>query len=610
MGEWKIKFFKDWKIENKRLWRLEVAQKIKEIFIEKGFKPEEIDYKSRPPDEYWYYYRFYTDKIDSQIIRIGTKKDNKYHHKITFYSIFYPSFLWEILEAEHGSYEKIKEGVYKVFRVSFPKIESNPLSVLFGEKFTTINKINDYLKKCFESKMIDLEEFTGIFAEHVKEMKEVSREILKEMNEIIKKNPEIKKIPEIKEILEDEEDDKFTFLPKYVNFHGYSTYLLPVDNELKVVSNRKIKDFLPKEINGKISYFDPSDGEIKEETLTVYIYDIKYIIKKEPKEPIKTEFSLEDFKNELKSIEKFNIYYPDEIVRKFYAGINSGNKFVILSGATGTGKTLLSILYPCARQKRLSEIAKECKDEIELKDKIMKEDYICFVRVQPNWTTPKDIIGYYNPIKGEFVKGILYDFLIKANNEKDKEFFLILDEMNLSHPEHYLSDIISAMETKGEINIHNSDKIRDVKKNIPFPKNLSIIGTINIDETTKELSPRLKSRAFLIELRVDFDKFLENCKDENKEVAEILKIIDESLKEIELGVGYRDINHISEYIKNGGLLDDALIQKIIPRIRTTDEKFKEVAEEIIKNLENKKDIGKFIEKMKELKEKFELQGFI
>jgi hypothetical protein len=204
---------------------------------------------------------------------------------------------------------------------------------------------------------------------------------------------------------------------------------------------------------------------------------------------------------------------------------------------------------------------------------------------------------------------------MNASQDKNNNYFLILDEMNLSHPEWYLSDIISAMETGGAIYIyiHNNNNIK-----IPYPKNLFIIGTINLDETTKELSQRLKSRAFYIEMRANFDNYISKCNDnKEKEIAQILKVIDENLKTIGLGLGYRDIKHIKEYVENGGKISDALIAKIIPRIRTTDEEIKNVVDKIIENLDNlgltdfkNEDFEEFKKELENLKRKFEKYGYI
>jgi CRISPR/Cas system CSM-associated protein Csm2 small subunit len=102
-----------------------------------------------------------------------------------------------------------------------------------------------------------------------------------------------------------------------------------------------------------------------------------------------------------------------------------------------------------------------------------------------------------------------------------------------------------------------------------------------------------------------------------KEIAQILKVIDENLKTIGLGLGYRDIKHIKEYVENGGKISDALIAKIIPRIRTTDEEIKNVVDKIIENLDNlgltdfkNEDFEEFKKELENLKRKFEKYGYI
>jgi len=104
-----------------------------------------------------------------------------------------------------------------------------------------------------------------------------------------------------------------------------------------------------------------------------------------------------------------------------------------------------------------------------------------------------------------------------------------------------------------------------------------------------------------------------------KEISQILKIIDENLKTIGLGLGYRDIKHIKEYVENGGEISDALIAKIIPRIRTTDEEIKNVVDEIIKGLDSNnlglkefknEDFEEFKKELENLKRKFEKYGYI
>ena len=67
------------------------------------------------------------------------------------------------------------------------------------------------------------------------------------------------------------------------------------------------------------------------------------------------------------------------------------------------------------------------------------------------------------------------DLIIEANKNQDKPYFLILDEMNLSHVERYFADFLSVMETKRKIALHSGDKDwNGIPAEIGFPKNPAI----------------------------------------------------------------------------------------------------------------------------------------
>jgi 5-methylcytosine-specific restriction endonuclease McrBC GTP-binding regulatory subunit McrB len=81
--------------------------------------------------------------------------------------------------------------------------------------------------------------------------------------------------------------------------------------------------------------------------------------------------------------------------------------------------------------------------------------------------------------------------------------------MNLSHVERYFADILSAIETRQEIALHSSavnlksseiDPLL-VPPKISLPRNLFIIGTVNVDETTYMFSPKVLDRANVFEFR-------------------------------------------------------------------------------------------------------------
>jgi 5-methylcytosine-specific restriction endonuclease McrBC GTP-binding regulatory subunit McrB len=87
--------------------------------------------------------------------------------------------------------------------------------------------------------------------------------------------------------------------------------------------------------------------------------------------------------------------------------------------------------------------------------------------------------------------------------------------MNLSHVERYFADFLSTMESGDAIKLYSGDKRYsdfDIQNNpieaslipqeILLPKNLFIIGTVNIDETTYMFSPKVLDRANTIEFRI------------------------------------------------------------------------------------------------------------
>jgi 5-methylcytosine-specific restriction endonuclease McrBC GTP-binding regulatory subunit McrB len=179
-----------------------------------------------------------------------------------------------------------------------------------------------------------------------------------------------------------------------------------------------------------------------------------------------------------------------------------------------------------------------------------------FLSVRPDWRGTKELLGYYNPINRAYESTPLLKFILEAKeNYEDNEnnavpYFIILDEMNLSHVEYYFADFLSVLEsgrdenywTKETIKLHNSEKPlldnngEEIPKEIKLPPNLYIIGSVNIDETTYMFSPKVLDRAFTIEFReVNLDDYLSSLKNEGnnlseEEHAELRKAILEDLR--------------------------------------------------------------------------------
>lgn len=175
----------------------------------------------------------------------------------------------------------------------------------------------------------------------------------------------------------------------------------------------------------------------------------------------------------------------DKIITRFVSSLLT-KPFVILTGLSGSGKTKLAQAFAVWI----------CKN---------KSQY-CIVPVGADWTNREPLLGFPNALVENDYKTDEYGVLkliIEANNNADKPYFLILDEMNLSHVERYFADFLSIMESKSPLSLHSGkEDWNNVPAEIAFPKNLFIVGTVNIDETTYMFSPKVLDRANVIEFRV------------------------------------------------------------------------------------------------------------
>ena len=182
----------------------------------------------------------------------------------------------------------------------------------------------------------------------------------------------------------------------------------------------------------------------------------------------------------------------------FFAAL-AAKPLVILTGLSGSGKSLLA--------KALGEW--------------FGEGRFLMLPVRPDWTGPESLFGFEDVLRGAgngsrcwHVPEAL-EFLTKAANDPDSPHLLVLDEMNLAHVERYFADVLSGMESRspclpsvrrGEHGWTLNDSAR-----IPFPRNVFVVGTVNIDETTYMFSPKVLDRAFTFEFRVCADDLQEDA---------------------------------------------------------------------------------------------------
>ena len=122
----------------------------------------------------------------------------------------------------------------------------------------------------------------------------------------------------------------------------------------------------------------------------------------------------------------------------------------------------------------------------------MPNKYI-IVPVGANWTDNTNIIGYHNVITNDYQSTPAYELIKRAIDDPTTPYFLILDEMNLSHVERYFADFLSAIESGEEVPLYGNNE------SLNLPDNLFTIGTVNVDETTYMFSPKVLDRANTIE---------------------------------------------------------------------------------------------------------------
>ncbi|MCH5241532.1 MAG: DUF3578 domain-containing protein [Muribaculaceae bacterium] len=330
----------------------------------------------------------------------------------------------------------------------------------------------------------------------------------------------------------------------------------------------------------------------------------------------------------IKAIQETGLIYADDLIKRYAYSLLT-KPFVILSGLSGSGKTQLALSFALTMVEN-------------------QEKQICFVPVGADWTNREPLLGYPNALKpGEYVKpesGVL-SILLEAQNNPQKPYFLILDEMNLSYVERYFADFLSAMEAKGmKINLWDNPKENESEKEdssqlpskITLPRNLFITGTINVDETTYMFSPKVLDRANVIEFKISEDEMedflstsrnieLSKCTGAEKSRAQnfvkiatkdvslddkskdILLNFFKPLKKVNAEFGYRTSTEIRRFIslakEDLGIekaTDAAIVQKLLPKLHGSRRKIVPVLNELWKLSTDNDNLEVFMESDEEM----------
>ena len=180
------------------------------------------------------------------------------------------------------------------------------------------------------------------------------------------------------------------------------------------------------------------------------------------------------------------------LVRAFVSSLAT-KPLVILTGLSGSGKTQLALRF----------------------GEWLGGSRLHVAAVRPDWTGAEALFGYEDALK-PVVNGkpawnvpSTLAFLLRAAGDPQYPYVLVLDEMNLAHVERYFADVLSGMESKKPVlpNLVKGEggywrHHEDAADTIPFPQNVFVVGTVNIDETTYMFSPKVLDRANTFEFRV------------------------------------------------------------------------------------------------------------
>lgn len=313
--------------------------------------------------------------------------------------------------------------------------------------------------------------------------------------------------------------------------------------------------------NGFVDPLEVFAGQVDEELLLRHLRESIQKCKEYLKETNASVTNEKPMKNSRKSIDsKSKVKHGakplsvaisgDGMLKRLAAALRT-KPFAILAGHSGTGKSQLV--------RRLAYMT--CNNEILAKEgegKTAPGNY-CMVQVKPNWHDSTDLLGYYSEMGGRhFVNTPFVQFVCKAYAYPETPFFVCLDEMNLAPVEQYFAEYLSAIESAeqkdgvwvtdplvevdgtGETGADGREKadaeiLDQIMKGaasteaaawiqahgLTIPKNLFVVGTVNMDETTCQFSRKVLDRAMtLLMNEVKFGEMSKSGKPSEEELLD------------------------------------------------------------------------------------------
>ena len=181
------------------------------------------------------------------------------------------------------------------------------------------------------------------------------------------------------------------------------------------------------------------------------------------------------------------LYYSMRDIRSFLGGLAMSHLH-LLHGISGTGKTSLPLAFARA-------VGAGCK----------------LVEVQAGWRDRQDLLGHFNSFERRYYESEFLQALYKAQCPafQNRLYIVVLDEMNLSHPEQYFADMLSALEKPDEKDrlltlmtapVESAPSLLKEGRKLWIPSNVWFVGTANHDETTKDFADKTYDRSHVMEL--------------------------------------------------------------------------------------------------------------
>ncbi|KAB2439971.1 AAA family ATPase [Bacillus luti] len=256
---------------------------------------------------------------------------------------------------------------------------------------------------------------------------------------------------------------------KYIDFNDWMKHVeIAVEDQLYFVSDQ---------------VYEQLKKRITEEGKLVEIEDIK--VQKDEWEWDERELSFLQYVQSM--VRNKGLYLDETDIYNFHISAKT-NMLTILGGIPGVGKSRFVQAYAEALGLQYGE-------------------ELIWIPISPSYQEPHDLLGYLHP-NGTFIESEtkLVRALMKAKENQNQLYIIVFDEMNMSHIEHWFTPFLSVLQLEKKNRMLNlyvgaQEQENQIPSTIEIGENIIFVGTVNFDETTKELSDRLLDRTNLITLQ-------------------------------------------------------------------------------------------------------------